>query len=354
MKLGSRHAPTIATAAGAAGTVIALLIDPRTALAAYLASVVAVTAIPIGAVAILMTSYLVRGRRTETLHAPLAAAVCTMPVAALLFVPVLSGLSWLYPWAQDSASLGAFKSIYLAPWFFVARTVIYFAVWTVLAFWAMRAWNDPPRMTMTGSAGLIVYALTVSFAGVDWFESLTPDFHSSTYGLLFVSFEMLTGLAFGLAAVLIWGPRPRPLGGYGALLLSMLLLWAYLHAMQYIVIWAGDIPEEVAWYIERSRDGWAVVLCALFILQFIIPFFAMLTARVRGRARPLLAIAVTTLALRPVEAYWLVLPGLGLSAIALLLAVPATLMLVGALWWLAFRYVSVRGKRDSLVPRGPG
>jgi len=336
--------PLLLVAAGAAGTAVALGLDARSLLAAYLASVVAVSAIPIGSLAVLMISYLVRRAWTEDLHAPLTIAAGTMPAAALLFVPVLAGVGLLYPWAYAPGALGGFKGVYLAPWFFVARTVIYFALWTWLAVWAARVWGTLGMTTMA-AAGLVIYALTGSLAAVDWIESLTPDFHSSIYGLLFLSYHMLTGVAFGVAAMLISGPRPRRLDGYGGLLLAGILLWAYLHAMQYIVIWSADIPAETIWYLHRARGGWAAVLGLLAVLQLVIPFFAMLSRRVRARPRPLLAIAAATLVLRVPEAWWLVLPG---SEVRLLfLTVPATLMLTGGLWWLSFRFVAQRLTSNS-------
>jgi hypothetical protein len=337
-------APLLFVAAGTAGVAVALALDARSLLAAYLASVVAISAIPIGSLAVLMISYLVRRAWTEDLHAPLISAASTMPVAALLFLPILVGVNLLYPWAHEPGAIGGFKGVYLAPWFFVARTVIYFALWTSLAVWAARVWGTL-GMTAMAAAGLIIYALTGSLAAIDWIASLTPDFHSSIYGLLFLSYHMLTGVAFGIGAILISGPRPRRLDGYGGLLLASILLWAYLHAMQYIVVWSADIPAETIWYMRRAQGGWAVVLGLLAVLQLVLPFFAMLSGRVRARPRPLLAIAAATLALRVPEAWWLVLPGREVGL--LFLAAPATLMLTGGLWWMSFRFVAQRLASNS-------
>ena len=114
------------------------------------------------------------------------------------------------------------------------------------------------------------------------------------------------------------------------------MLWAYIHAMQYIVIWSGDIPDEAIWYLRRSSDGWGVVLTLLVMLQFVIPFFAMLSQRVRYERGPLLVIAAATLVLRFVEAFWLVLPSVSVAGPVLLLAVPATVLAVGGVLMLAF------------------
>lgn len=337
-------------AAGLAAAIVCLLADAHTLLVTYVATMSAVSAIAVGGMSVLMLTYLVRGDWTEGLHPPLTAAALTIPAAGLLFLPALIGVPWLYPWSHAAAGEpGSFKAFWLTPFFFIGRTIFYFVVWTLLAFWLRRAWGDPRRMVISASAGLIVYALTASLAGVDWLESLTPEFHSSIYGLLFLTFQLLAGLSFALAISL--RQPDAPVFRYGAILLSALLLWAYNHAMQYIIIWSGDIPEEAVWYVRREANGWGVVLWGLIILQFVVPFFAMLMDRVRNARRPLLIIASSTLALRFAEAYLLALPGAGIGPIAWL-AIPATIALCGALWLLSFTFAFsiVRSSASDLRP----
>jgi hypothetical protein len=311
-----------------------LVIDIRATLAAYLVAWIALGAIPIGALGMLMTTYLVRRAWTHALHPILVSATATLPVVALLFIPVLVWMADLYPAAADPTSLPPFKAFYLARWFFAIRTIAYFIVWSVLALWLHNAWNDSERMTRAASAGLIVYALTLSLAGIDWMESLEPDFHSSIYGLLFISFSLLNGLAFATGAGLLLRRRIGALKGYSALLLSAILLWAYLHAMQYIVIWSGNIPAEATWYLKRSTHGWQFVLIALAIGQFIFPFFALLSERIRGDKRWLLALCGLTLLMRCCEAALLILPVLHVNALMTSVMLLAAHVFIGcALWW---------------------
>jgi hypothetical protein len=155
-----------------------LLIDPRSTLAAYLVAWISFGVIPFGVLCILMTSYLVRRAWTEALHPIMMATMSVLPVLAVLFVPVLIGMKDLYPAATLGHALPAFKAFYLAPWFFVLRTVIYFVVLYGLALWQQATWGDSGRMLRSAGVGLIVYALLVSLAGVDWVESLEPRFHS--------------------------------------------------------------------------------------------------------------------------------------------------------------------------------
>jgi hypothetical protein len=293
---------------------------PLVALVGLIGSAIAL----LGALMVLMMSYLVPGCWTNGMHVPLTAAALTIPAAGLLFVPVLIGLPWLYPWVAAPPP-HAFQAAWLSPAFFVLRTFGYFLLWSVIAVWARRSWGSPPLMVRAASAGLIVWALTVSLAGVDWIESLNPEFHSSIYGLLFLTLQVVAGLAYGIAMTVLARPHARAVAGYGALLLATLLLWAYMHAMQYIIIWAGNIPKEVTWYLRRETGAWLFVLWGVVLLQFVVPFFAMLSGRVRNRPYPLLLIAGGTLVLRVVESLLFVLPSADARGAVLWLAIPATL-----------------------------
>lgn len=338
----------ILAAAGFLGCAIGLLIDPKTALASYLTAWYAIGSIPIGAIAVLFTSYLVRAGWTRELHKPLAGAALTMPVVAILFLPVVLGLGEIYPWVSDASALPAFKAAYLTPWFFVLRAVIYFSVWTALALWAAYAYGNDAAMVRAASAGLIVWALTSSWSGIDWLESVEPHFHSSIYGLFAVDFQLLAGLAFGVVAVLILRPaRHMSNASYSGTFIALLLLWAYMHAMQYIIIWSGNIPDEVVWYLKRLDGGWAVALWALYILQFFVPFFALLSERVRSSSSWLLSLAAATLALRVLESAVFILPPLGISPFALILCLPAALLANGAILLFAWGFALPMWERWS-------
>ncbi|MBV9560355.1 MAG: hypothetical protein JOY90_07835 [Bradyrhizobium sp.] len=348
------YAKVIMIAAAAAALIAGLAIDRRSTLAAYLVAWVAIGAIPLGALCTLMTSYLVRRAWTEGLHSILVAATSVLPVVGLLSLPILIGIKELYPAASDGHSLPAFKALYLAPWFFVLRMVVYFVMFWLLALWQRATWSASDRMMRSASVGLIVYALLVSFAGIDWIESLEPEFHSSIYGLLYLCFVLLDGIAFGIGIGLFsrrWIGGTR---GYSALLLSTILLWGYLHAMQYIVIWAGNIPDEAVWYLKRSSDGWQFVLAFVALGQFVFPFFALLSARVRSDRSWLLALCGLTLVMRCWEASILILPAVPhIAPVFVSLMLVAALVLVAAILWWAFEVALTRDGR-LLRPAGRG
>jgi len=323
-----------------------LVLDPRSTLAAYLVAWVAIGAIPVGVLCVLMTSYLVRRAWTETLHVIMLSATSVLPILAVVLLPVLIGLKELYPAAVPGHALPAFKAVYLAPWFFVLRTVIYFVVLCAVARWQRMAWGDSDRMRRSASVGLIIWALLVSLAGVDWVESLEPDFHSSEYGLLYLCFALVDGTAFAILMGLASGRRIGATRGYSALLLSVLLLWTYVHAMQYIVIWAGNIPDEAVWYIKRSSDGWQFVLAVVALGQFVFPFFALLNSRIRSSRSWLLALCALTLVMRCWEASILILPAIEhISPLIVTLMLPASLALVAiSLWWAYERALANDGR----------
>ena len=194
---------SIGAVIGFAGLTVGLLIDPKAAFASYLVAWTAVSAVPIGALAVLFTAYLVRAGWTHDLHELLSGVALTIPVIAVLFIPVLAGIGHLYPWASGSTHLTAFKAVYLVPWFFVVRSVFYFVGWTALAIWGAFAYGDDAAMKRAASVGLIVWALISSWAGIDWLEFVEPEFHSSIYGLLMISFQLLAGLGFAIAATML-------------------------------------------------------------------------------------------------------------------------------------------------------
>jgi hypothetical protein len=343
----------VVIAAAALVLIAGLAIDPRSTLAAYLVAWIAIGAVPLGILCVLMTAYLVRRAWTQALHPIMMSATSVLPLLAVLFLPVLVGMKELYPAAASGHALPAFKAFYLAPWFFVLRTILYFIVLCGVAIWQQATWGDSDRMMRSASVGLIISALLVSFAGVDWVESLEPEFHSSIYGLYFLCFALLDGAAFAILMGLASGRRIGATKGYSALLLSIILLWTYVHAMQYIVIWAGNIPDEVVWYIKRSSHGWQFVLAVVALGQFVFPFFALLNSRVRSSRNWLMALCALTLAMRCWEASILILPAVhDIAPLTVALMLPAALALVAlSLWWAFERALANDGRLFRVVGR---
>jgi hypothetical protein len=228
--------------------------------------------------------------------------------------------------------------------------VVYFALWLVLAL-ALRRWsrqvlagNGPglgSRLQRLSAGGLAVLGLTTSFASIDWLMSLEPRWYSSVYGSLVAMGGVLGALALaaGLAAQASRLPALRPLvsarvlNDLGSLLLAAVMLWAYLAFSQYLVIWAGNIPEEAVWYTRRWEGGWRVVTVALLVAQFALPFSLLIVREVKRSAPVLAAIATLVLAARYLEVLWLVKPAVGQGLHWL---DPALALGMGGLWVAVF------------------
>lgn len=344
-----RRSATIAAVVSGLVLIAGFMVDARSTAAAYLVAWIAWGAIPIGALIVFLTSYLVRRRWTEALHPIFVATTGVLPVVALAFIPVLLFMKDIYPAIADGASLPPFRARWFMPWFFVLRTVVYFTVWIGLAEWLRRSWRNDEAMVRAASAGAIIGVLLISFAGIDWIESLEPEFHSSIYGLLYLSFTLVAGTAFVIGAGLLRARSIGPSRGYSGLLLGVLLLWCYLHAMQYIVIWSGNIPKEVTWYLARSEHGWQFVLALLSFGQFVFPFCAMLSSKVRSDPRWLLALCALTLAMRGLESAILILPAIhGLSSATTAVMLIAAWLCLGVLLWLAFDAALAKAVRGAV------
>ena len=310
--------------------------------------VVCGSAIPIGALGVLLISYLVRGGWTQDFHEPLSRAALTIPVAG--------SYSLLCSPARLSSIRGP-----ATPRFHLSKPFI--SIPGFLRCAPLRTSRSGPRSPCGRGRPMAIRprwsgpARSVSLCGRRLFRSLAstgsssiePAFHSSIYGLLILTFTLLAAFAFGLVVVLTQ-LRSRRMANtaYAAVLLATLMLWAYLHAMQYIIIWAGNIPDEVVWYAVRARGGDAVALWFLFVGQFIVPFFALLSAQVRGSTRALCAIAALTLALRALEAAILIFPPLAVGGLPIALCFPAALVAVGVTLLLAWQMMPRWIERSAL------
>jgi len=318
---------------GLIGCVVGLVFAPRDALVAWLVCWLGWGSIPIGSLAVLMLVALIPGSWRQLYARPLVIGATLMPLVAIAMIPLLVGIGLIYPWTAAGATSGyaTFKAAWLSTGFFVVRTIAYLIILSLIA-WALLA-ASPRLRGPVAAAGVILYALTGSLIGIDFGETTEPHFHSSIYGLLALTNQWLAGISFAILLGL-WSERGKAPFAAAAVLVTAILMWGYMHAMQYIVIWSGDIPAEARWYIERGRGGWGALAWILYGLQGLFSFAALLLPRVRNSARAMIVLALVTLAMRLVEQAWLVLPGLpgiGWPVAPLILA--ASLAMFGFGWF---------------------
>jgi hypothetical protein len=286
--------------------------------------------IALGSLALLMLQHLTGGHWGLVIRRVLEAATRTLPLVAVLFLPIIIGAHHIYPWTHDeemskTPALAQKARLYLNMPGFVGRAVLYFALWGTLAY-LMNKWSweqdrtaerrFTKRMRMLSGPGIIIFVLTVTFASVDWAMSLNPEWFSTIYGLLFVGAWALSALAFAIAMMALVGRReplarvvrPNHFQDLGKLMLAFVMLWAYFSFSQYLIVWSGNLPEEIQWYLPRVSGGWGAIALSVVIFHFALPFMLLLSASLKRDAGKLLILAIVILIIRQVDFFWMVAP----------------------------------------------
>jgi hypothetical protein len=278
--------------------------------------------VALGSMVNLMVYQLTGGAWGRLLLVPLAAAMRTLPVIALLGLPLLLGLDQLYSWMRPDAGLPsellAQKAWYLNVPFFLVRAALYFAVWLYLAHRMRGLMNETqaPRLQRLSIVGLIAYALTVTFAAVDWIMSLTPQWDSTTFGLLTGVAQSLAGFAAAMTAAGLLVRRgllpdlgtPRILQDVSNLLLMFVLTWTYLAFTQYLIIWSADLPHEISWYLPRLHTSWHAIAWMLVVFHFALPFVILLFRSAKRSAVWIAGLGALMLGAHWIDMVWLVAP----------------------------------------------
>ena len=323
-------------AIGAAISIIGLLLDTRQFFRSYLVAYIFWLAIPVGSLAILMLHFLVGGMWGWMIRRLLEAATRTLPVVALLFIPLLFGLQAVYPWAQPdhvaTDPLLQHKSPYLNVPFYIIRTIFYLGLWGGIAYLFSR-WSREQDVTAELPAGkymrrlsgpgLVLYLFSMTFASVDWIMSIEPHWYSAGYGVIWIINQGLAALAFAIVGLFFIGTKESVAGrlrqshfhDLGNLLLAFVMLWAYMMFSQYLIIWSGNLAEEIPWYIARTQGVWRWVPPILVLFHFFLPFFLLLMRDVKRNSEVLVWVAAGVLGMRLLDTYWLIVPGFGSSAV---------------------------------------
>jgi hypothetical protein len=300
---------------------------------AYLFAYVYWLMIPLGCMAILMMHHLTGGWWGYPIRRLLEAGTRTFGVMALLFVPVVIWMKQIYPWVNPPEDMAAdpnyhFKLAYLNPNFFIVRAIIYFAILMGLAH-LLNKWSreqdssGDPRLAKylegISGPGLILWGMAVSFAMIDWVMSLEPRWFSTIYGMIFMIVGALTAMSFivfvlrrlvddGRGKEIREKVTPGQFNDLGNLMLAFTMLWAYLSFSQFLIIWAGNIKDEIPWYITRAFGSWGKLAVVLIVLHFALPFLLLLQRNIKRRVHRLSVVAGLLLILSVVDVYWLMVP----------------------------------------------
>ena len=297
----------------------------------YLIAFMFWTGLTVGSMAMLMVQYLSGGRWGLFARRVFEASARNVPLMLVLFLPIAFSLPTLYEWARPEAATIKeiqIKAAYLNPTFFYVRAALYFAIWGTLIF-TLSSWSkeqdDTPqrlpgpkdgRMRALSGPGLVLYMITITFMSVDWVMSLQPRFTSTIFGILTLGGQGLTTMAFTIL-VLAALSRSKPLSevasdgtfhDLGNLMLAFVMLWAYFNVSQFIIIYQGNLPEEVPWYIDRITGPWMPVAVVVLVGHFALPFSLLLSRTWKRKAAALSRIALFVLVMRVIDLIWTIGP----------------------------------------------
>lgn len=334
----------------------------------YLLGYVFVLGIPIGSLALLMIHHLSGGRWSLALRRTFEASSRTLPLMAVLFLPIIFGIHDLYHWSHADVvandAILRHKAPYLNQSGFIIRAVVYFVVWSFLALMLARwsAQQDTERFPLDrfnkiSGPGMLILGLTVTFASVDWVMSLDAHWFSTLFGLWFLVGMALTALAFSIVVAALLHNNAnvaRALStdrfhDYGTLLYAFIMLWAYLSYSQFLIIWSANLPEEIPYYLRRFGDGWQGVTLVVVAGHFVLPWLLLLFRSTKRTTKRLVAVACFMLVMRFLDVFWLIAPWVKQGAFGVHWMDIAAVLGVFGLWVGAFCYL-LKGR--AVLPVG--
>lgn len=310
-----------------------------------------------GCLPLLMLYHLVGGSWGFTIRRIVESGTRTLPAMAILFIPILFGIHYLYEWSRPEiiaqSAVIARKHAYLNTPFWILRAAVYFSIWLFYAYRLNRLStleDETGDVTLAthfqrlSAPGLVVYGLTVTFAVFDWAMSLEPEWYSSVYGLLWIVNQALSALALSIVAVALLSDQPPlsrvsaadTLNDLGNLLFAFVMLWAYLSFAQFLIIWSGNLPEEIRWYLSRLDHGWQWIAALILAFHFAAPFMLLLLRFNKRRARRLAGIAFLILLMRAVDTFWTITPAFYQDRLSIHLLDLLALLGIGGIWVAVF------------------
>jgi len=342
--------------AGVLLLIVGFLLDRDQAVRSYLFAYLYWIGMGLGSLGILLLNHTVGGKWGMVIRRLCEAASRTLPYMAILLIPIVLSIPVLYPWARPEALHDAniqAKAAYLNVPFFLARVPIYFVVWTFYAWRLskMSAIQDETgderiigNMRAISAPGLVVFVFVTTFAFIDWVMSLEPHWFSTIYGVMFLIGQVLESFAFLIALAIVLSKvshlkeylTTQHLHDLGNLMFAFMVLWAYLSFSQFLIIWAGNLPEENPWYLSRLRGGWGWVALSLVIFHFATPFVLLLMRKTKRHADRLIKVCLLMILIRLVDVYWVVEPAFYQQQLRIHWLDFVTPIAVGGLWLALF------------------
>ena len=342
--------------------VILALKSPDQFFRAYLLGFMAWLGVALGSMAILMIRHLTGGGWGMVIRRILGAAMRTLPLLAALFIPLIVAVLQhrLYIWAQPldqiadkhlREHLQDITKTYLTINGFWMRAIFYFAIWNLLSFllshWSKQtdgpgAPDNTQKFKAVAGPGLILYGFTISFAAIDWVMSLDPSWISTIFGLVILIGEVLSAMCFAVVVERIlfnYKPmsemlKPDFVHDHGKWMLAFTMVWAYFNYSQWLIIWAGNLPWEITYYMRRLNGGWGGVGLFIVIFHFAVPFGILLSRPFKRNIRKLVWLAVWLMLMRYVDLFWIIEPNFSKTFTVTLADIVVPIAIGG--FWLAY------------------
>lgn len=327
----------------------------------------------LGCFLVTMMHYLTGGRWGFPTRRFFEAGFMVLPLMLLLFVPIFFGLHQLYPWARPAelAADPVLRGIhpYLRGWAYIARVVFFMGVWIWMA-WLLRRWSleqdatedaGPTRKARALSGpGIVIYCLLATFAHVDWIMSLEKHWYSTMFAVVVVIGQILVALAFSVVMLALFRTQ-QPLvqvvskaqfHQLGNLLLAFVMFWTYVSFGELLIIYSGDLPHELDWYLHRIATSWKIVVIALGVFHFFVPFYLLLFRTVKKHVGPIATISTTLFVIHIVSVYWMVMPAFHSDGVRVSWLDFAAPIGIGGLWLTVF--LANLKAAPLLLQRDPG
>lgn len=348
----------------AAASLLGYFVDVKEFFPAYLLAYTAWLGVTLGCMAFLMIQHLTGGNWAIVIRRMLEAGTRTLWLMIPLFIPIVLGMKHLYVW-KDPAELAhnhhlqELAESYLTTGGFIWRAIVYFVIWAIWAYFLTR-WggelDNPPdrdiseKFRTLAAPGLVVYAFSMSFASIDWVMSLDARWISTIYGMIFLVEQCLAALCL---IVIVEGIlsrykplseilKPKDVQDHGKLILTFIMLYAYFSFSQFLIIWAGNLPDEISWYLRRIYNGWEGVALVLVAGHFAVPFLFLLSRPFKRHMNTMIWLSAGVLVMVLLNLFWFVEPHFhkNVSGSWLDVVVPVA---IGGFWLAAFfRYLGQR------------
>jgi hypothetical protein len=297
----------------------------------------------VGGLALLMVQYCSGGKWGLLLRRPLEAMSRTLPLVFVYWMVIALAVKKLYLWAEVSDAAAAlkaglineaqahaieFKRPMLNVGAFIVVSLLCFAIWGFytwrLTSLALKREADSPESTPywikkfenISGPGIVVYALTMTAAAIYWVMSLDPTWYSSVYGLVFLVAQGYSVLALSIITAISLSKgepfktilRPTEQHDLGKLAFAFVMLNIYLNFGQFLIIWSGNLPEEINWYLDRIRGHWGIIITLDFIFHWVIPFAMLLSRDLKRNKKRLVRVCQWMIFARVFDMFWLIEP----------------------------------------------